>query len=229
MRNIISLNENWAFVKDVQDVHSDRANAEIVNVPHSWNAIDGQDGGNDYFRGTCLYAKKIVKADLPENEEYYLEINGANSSGDVYLNGEHLAHHDGGYSTWRVRLTDKLLDENDLAILVDNAANETVYPQMADFTFYGGLYRNVNMICVPKTHFDLEYYGGPGLTVTPIMDGENAKVTVQAYLTNGDGATLKFTLLDKEGNIVAETTKEDTMAEFTFGMVERTRICIRRR
>ena len=216
MRNIVNLNEKWAFLKGVNDAKADLSSAEIVTLPHSWNAVDGQDGGNDYFRGACLYAKKIVKAELPENEEYYLEIRGANSSADVYLNGEKLAHHDGGYSTWRVRLTDKLLDENDLAIIVDNSPNDYVYPQMADFTFYGGLYRNVNLVCVPKAHFDLDYYGGPGLAVTPVMDGDNANVTVQAYVTNKGDETLKFTLLDKEGKIVAESVSADTKAEFVI-------------
>ena len=216
MRNIVKINQDWSFLKGVSDVAADRAEAELVNLPHCWNAKDGQDGGNDYFRGACLYAKTLKKSELPENEEYYLEIRGANSSADVYLNGELLAHHDGGYSTWRVRLTDKLVDENDLAIVVDNSPNEHVYPQMADFTFYGGLYRDVNLICVPKAHFDLDYFGGPGLAVTPVMDGANAKVSVEAYLTGCGEETLKFTLLDKEGNAVAESVQSETKAEFVI-------------
>ena len=70
------------------------AAAEWVDLPHSWNAVDGQDGGNDYFRGTAYYAKEIKKAELPKAAQYYLEIQGANSSADVYLNGVKLAHHD---------------------------------------------------------------------------------------------------------------------------------------
>ena len=104
-----------------------------------------------------------MKGSLPAADRYYLEIKGANSSADVYVNGKHLAHHDGGYSTWRVDITDALTDENVIVISVDNSANETVYPQMADFTFYGGLYRDVNIVCVDKNHFDLEYFGGEGL------------------------------------------------------------------
>ncbi|MBP3514426.1 MAG: hypothetical protein J6J74_08135, partial [Elusimicrobiaceae bacterium] len=135
----------------------------FVNLPHSWNAIDGQDGDNDYYRGTAYYAKQIEKAELPTADRYYLELRGANSSADVYVNGKHLAHHDGGYSTWRVDVTDALEAVSLVVVAVDNAANDNVYPQMADFTFYGGLYRDVNLICVPASHFDLDYYGGPGL------------------------------------------------------------------
>ena len=133
MRNILNLNEGWLFAKNTADVSV--REGETVNLPHSWNASDGQDGGNDYFRGSCLYTKTLKKADLPVADCYYLEIRGANSSADVYLDGEKLAHHDGGYSTWRVDLTKALKDESTLAIVVDNSPNDTVYPQMADFTF----------------------------------------------------------------------------------------------
>ena len=166
MRNIINLNEGWQFYKDCADIAKSEG-FEAVSLPHTWNALDGQDGGNDYFRGTCLYKKALKKADLPEAEAYYLEIKGANSSADVYLDGEKLCHHDGGYSTFRVCLTGKLKEESVLAIAVDNAPSDTVYPQMADFTFYGGLYRDVNLVCVNETHFDLDYYGGRGVMITP--------------------------------------------------------------
>ena len=148
MRQIIKWNENWLFAKDTADVTL--REGETVSLPHTWNATDGQDGGNDYFRGTCLYKKTLRRADLPVNDRYYLEIRGANSSADVYANGEKLAHHDGGYSTFRVDLTDHMKDETEIAVTVDNSPNETVYPQMADFTFYGGLYRDVNIIAVSE-------------------------------------------------------------------------------
>ncbi|MBR7112519.1 MAG: DUF4982 domain-containing protein [Clostridia bacterium] len=211
MRNVLNLNKDWLFFKDTSDVNAQ--GGEAINLPHSWNAIDGQDGGNDYFRGTCLYKKTLKKADLPEAAKYFLEIRGANSSADVYLNGAKLAHHDGGYSTWRVDLTDALLEENALVISVDNTPNETVYPQMADFTFYGGIYRDVNLICVAESHFDLEYYGGPGIKVTPEVVGKDAKVEVEVYLTNAkEGQVLTYTLYDKEENVVATASTAQTKA-----------------
>ncbi len=101
MRNLININKNWVFSKLAEAVPAAMpADWESVDLPHSWNAVDGQDGGNDYYRGTCHYAKSFSKSELPQSECYYLEINGANSSADVYLNGKLLAHHDGGYSTW---------------------------------------------------------------------------------------------------------------------------------
>ena len=213
MRQIISLNQDWLFVKDTTDVTV--RDGEKVNVPHCWNATDGQDGGNDYFRGTCLYYKSIKKADLPVADCYYLEICGANSSADVFVGGEKVAHHDGGYSTWRVDLTEKLTDETDIAILVDNSPNETVYPQMADFTFYGGLYRNVNLIAVNKTHFDLDYYGGTGLKITPTVNDKSASVEVEVYLTNfKDGQKLVYTIYDKDEKEIQKIESTESKVVF---------------
>ena len=206
MRTILNINQDWLFVKSLSEVPAVLPESgERINLPHTWNAKDGQDGGNDYFRGTCCYARRLGKSELPAGEKFYLEINGASSSADVYLNGKHLAHHDGGYSTWRVELIDMLEEENMLAILVDNAANEHVYPQTADFTFYGGLYRDVNIISLPETHFDLETFGCPGVHVTPVMEGANAKVTIKGFPVNLQaGDTVLYRILDAEGAVITE-------------------------
>ena len=217
MRNVVSFNENWLFYKGVADVAAERGEGEALSLPHSWNAVDGQDGGNDYFRGSCLYVKTVKKAELPAGEKYYLEICGANSSADVYVNGNKLAHHDGGYSTWRVNVTDVLQDENEIAIVVDNAPNERVYPQTADFTFYGGLYRNVNLIAVPASHFDLDYYGGKGIAVTPVMEGKNANVTVETYVTDmQEGDELVYTVYDKDEKEIAQVKTTEKKANFVL-------------
>ena len=211
MRNIVSINNNWFFSKEATAVPETLCTDwEAVNVPHCWNAVDGQDGGNDYWRGTAYYAKSITKAELPAADRYYLEIQGANSSADVYLNGKHLTHHDGGYSTWRVDLTETLEEESLLVIAVDNAANDRVYPQMADFTFYGGLYRNVNIIAVSESHFDLDYYGTPGIKVTPIMEGSDAKTEVEVFLTGAkEGQFIRYTLMNKEGKVLGTKDTAD--------------------
>ena len=215
MREIINLNDSWRFSKEATAVPAALEDSwEAVNLPHSWNAVDGQDGGNDYFRGTAYYAKELCKAELPQAQCYYLELRGANSSADVYVDGKHLAHHDGGYSTWRVDLSQALQEKSLLVVAVDNAPNETVYPQMADFTFYGGLYRNVSLICVEESHFDLDYYGSQGIKVTPEICGENAKVTVEAYVTGSKpGQTLRYTLKDAEGKDVAGAESAELAVE----------------
>ena len=218
MRTITNINNKWAFTKQAAEIPAAIDESwEPVELPHSWNSVDGQDGGNDYFRGTALYAKELAKEELPVAERYYIEIQGANSSADLYVNGKKLAHHDGGYSTWRCDITEQIGEKTMIVIAVDNAPNETVYPQMADFTFYGGLYRDVNIIGVSNSHFDLDYYGGPGIKVTPVMDGKNANVEVEVFLTNAkDGQYLQYTILDAEGNTVANVATDETKINVTI-------------
>ena len=199
MRYITNINSDWEF-----SLHSDD-NWEKVTLPHTWNNLDGQDGGNDYYRGKCTYRKTILKKDLPLGEEHYLEINGANLSSVVYLNGEKLKSHDGGYSTYRVRLKD-LRDENILEVTVDNSPSDRVYPQTADFTFYGGLYRDVRLISLPSSHFSLENLGTPGIKATPDVKG-TLDVEVEV---DGDYDSILYTLLDREGKVVTEENSRET-------------------
>ena len=199
MRYITNFNSDWEF-----SLHSDD-NWEKVTLPHTWNNLDGQDGGNDYYRGKCTYRKTILKKDLPLGEEHYLEINGANLSSVVYLNGEKLKSHDGGYSTYRVRLKD-LRAENILEVTVDNSPSDRVYPQTADFTFYGGLYRDVRLISLPSSHFSLENLGTPGIKATPDVKG-TLDVEVEV---DGDYDSILYTLLDREGKVVTEENSRET-------------------
>ena len=207
MRTVVNINQGWNFIKE--------ANAlEVVNLPHTWNNIDGMDGGADYYRGTCKYTKVIKKSELPVADCYYLEINGAASSADVSVNGKAMAHHDGGYSTWRVDITKELTDETVIEVAVDNSASDKVYPQVADFTFYGGIYRDVNIIAVAESHFDLDYFGGKGLVITPEVQGADAKIKVQTYITNKTSSQkVKLEIKDAEGTVVAASTTDLAEAE----------------
>ncbi len=210
MRQIININEGWKFLKDCKQI-GDAREFETINLPHTWNAVDGTDGGNDYFRGTCLYKKEIEKSTLKEADKYFVEFLGANSSCDVYVDETRVCHHDGGYSTFRVDITSYVKDKFTLNVFVDNSANDRVYPQMADFTFYGGLYRSVNVICTNNTHFDLEYHGAPGIKITPIVDGKDANVEIETFIKNlQDGDQIRYVILDKDGNSVYETTTKET-------------------
>ena len=215
MRNVMKFDTKWAFTKDFTDIPSELPEKWVwVNLPHTWNAIDGQDGGGDYYRGTCCYANVFKKSDMTEGKDdtgvrYFLELRGANSSADVYVNGVKLAHHDGGYSTWRVDMTDNLKEENLIVVTVDNAANDKVYPQVADFTFYGGLYRDVNIIAVPESHFDLEYYGSPAIKVLPVKGEKGWTVEIEGYVTGAKAGQKLVTTVKKPCGCVVETVTND--------------------
>ena len=197
MRNILCLNKDWLFTgPDGKEIP--------VNVPHTWNNIDGQDGGNDYWRGTCRYRKTFPRPDLdPAAQRVYLEFRGVNASADVTLNGKAVMRHDGGYSTFRADITDHLAEETRLEVTVDNSVNDRVYPQKADFTFYGGIYRDVLLIVVPKDHFDLDYWGGNGLKITPKVEGQDGKVRVETF-HKVEGAKVAVRLIDADCKVVAE-------------------------
>ena len=153
LRTTINLNAGWTFTGPA-------GGPCPVDIPHTWNAIDGQDGGNDYWRGTCLYEKTFPKPEFGADQRVYLEFRGVNASARVALNGSEVGSHDGGYSTFRWDVTDLLQAENRLTVHVDNSRNDRVYPQKADFTFYGGIYRDVLLLIVHKDHFELDYCGG---------------------------------------------------------------------
>ena len=222
MRNVMELKDNWMFVKEAENA-ADAASKKgtAVSLPHTWNAVDGQDGGNDYHRGTCWYVTKFQKPELEAGSQVYVEFLGASVIADIYLNGEAVAHHEGGYSTFRVNLTDKLQEENVLAVALNNADNNYVYPQKADFTFYGGLYRMVNLIVVPESHFELDYAGGNGIAVTPTVEcDENrvptgkASVKVETWVTgNADSVVITITGEESESKTVSVV---DGHAEATF-------------
>lgn len=202
MRKQININKDWGFTKDVKDISSlDESFETKINLPHTWNNVDGIDGGNDYFRGTCAYIKELSSLDVNENEEAWLEFKGAAMSACVFLNGELLIKHQGGYSTFRTNLTSKLTGNDKLVVLVDNNKNN-VYPQSADFTFYGGLYRDVNLIIVPKTHFALGYYGGNGIKITPVINNGVANVTVEAWL-EGQDTTVLFETAEQSKTVMS--------------------------
>ena len=215
MKKRTSIRTGWKFIKeDIGLEHAMEAQGEIVSIPHTWNAKDGQDGGNDYYRGRCWYVRRVFAEEFPDGEEFWLQFDGAAMCADVYWNGTHMKRHEGGYSAFRVKLTGKILEENILIVSVDNSAGETVYPQKADFTFYGGLYREVSLLGAPKEHFDRDYYCSDGIKVTPNVQGDTAVVTVQAWIKGGAGA-VTFTLDGEKQRV----NVEDGMATAVFTLV----------
>ncbi|WP_078549604.1 glycoside hydrolase family 2 protein [Litchfieldia alkalitelluris] len=194
MRKTILINEDWKFVKE--NVGAEKifgTQGEKINIPHTWNAIDGQDGGNDYYRGTCWYGKTFDKPELNNGDQVYLEFRGANSTAEVWMNNTKLSKHDGGYSTFRVNITEVLKEENELVVSVDNSPNDRVYPQKADFTFYGGIYRDVYMVIVADSHFDMDYYGGSGLNITSEIIEKSANVDLKSFVT-GEAEVVRYTI-----------------------------------
>jgi len=173
--------------------------AREVSIPHTWNALDGQDGGADYFRGVGTY--KICLPDPTPGKRQYIEIQGANHIARVWCNGSFLGEHRGGFSAFRFELTAWMRErENTLSVEVTNEVCQ-VYPQRADFTFFGGLYRQVRWIETEQAHFDLLKDGSQGVFVTPWVSG---RTRVDVFPVHAEGGTVRVRLLDGEGQCVAQ-------------------------
>lgn len=195
MRHEILLNENWQFLMPGEK-------AITINIPHTWNGDDGQDGGDDYKRLVAKYIKEFSKPVLEVGERCILVFHGVNSEADVYLNNKHICRHEGGYSKFVIDITDDLEDENKLEVDVDNSPKETVYPQKADFTFYGGIYRDVTLEIVPKNHFAYREYAAPSIKATPTVKDGDGILTVSTNVS-GKGEA-KISLLDAKNKVVAK-------------------------
>ena len=201
MRSIAKLMQDWQFT-------GPDGKTTLVELPHTWNAKDGQDGGNDYWRGTCTYSTTFAAPAFDAaSQEVWLQFEGVNSSAKVLLNGRNICTHDGGYSTFRVHVSDLLAKDNQLTVEVDNSINDRIYPQKADFTFYGGIYRDISLMVVSKNHIALGHFGDTGVKITPALKDGKADIRVET-IVEGEG-TVSVELQDAAGSIVARAEGAD--------------------
>ena len=226
MRNIINLNQDWRFIQEDAGLPKKLPEDwQHINLPHTWNAVDGHDGNGGYARGRFWYAKSFRKPVQPlAGGKVYVEIPAAGQQASVYVNGTEVISHEGGYSAFRADITKLCREEEDnlLVIACSNENKSSVYPQSADFTFYGGLYRGVNLISVPETHFELEYYGGPGIQATPrpCEDG-GAMFELESWVVNGDeNFTVMYSIQDARGKEVAAGVRPSDDTKVTLYVPE---------
>lgn len=191
MRKVTNINDNWEFEIN--------GNISSVDLPHCWNSADGLK--KDYIRTKCRYSRKIQF----ESERAFLFIEGANSVCTVEVEGKVLCTHKGGYGAFAVDVSgynDKVVD-----IFVDNSDFPDVYPSTADFTFWGGLYRNVSLVETDNTHFSFRDFSSKGVYATPKCENGKWSVDIKALIDNPVGK-VKFSLFDNENNIVSSAEEK---------------------
>ncbi len=208
MRTIVDLNKNWRFIQEDAGLPDKLpADWKVVDLPHTWNAVDGHDGNGSYARGCCWYARTFQTPRQPlPGGRVFVDIPAAGQQATVYVNGKEICYHEGGYSTFRADITDACSEdgENLLVVACSNENKSNVYPQSADFTFYGGLYRGLNLISVPEVHFELMYWGSNGLkvTATPTQCG-GAEFALESWVVNADeNFTVQYSICDADGREV---------------------------
>jgi len=222
MKRRIAMNDAWRFIRQNEEqamnpLYNDE-HWTPANIPHTWNAIDGANG-YEYYQGACWYRKGFAVNPSYEGHKLFIEFNGSNSITDVYVNGKHMGQHKGGYSTFRFDITDAVIfgADNVLAVRVDNTVVDDVYPQKADFTFYGGIYRDVNLIITNPVHFDLLDYGSNGVyIVQEEVTDEKARLNIKTRLVNESGEEKRVRLwadiLDVIRQSVTYAAKEVVLA-----------------
>jgi beta-galactosidase len=227
VRQQADLDANWRFVRsDVAGAEAKTFNDAAwtgVTVPHTWNAQDGQDGGNNYYRGIGWYRRHYTPATSLAGKRLWLQFDGVNAVADVWVNGVYLGNHKGGYATFRFDATDALVlgGDNVIAVKVDNAANPDVAPLSADYTFFGGIYRNVSLVAVDKLGVRMGDYGASGVYLrqrSVTAASATVEVTTKAWNNNSAAKHVKLrtSVTNAAGaQVAATTTASRTVAAAT--------------
>lgn len=206
-----TINEAWRFTRDGKSV-------EIVNIPHSWNRYDTTDDAPGYFRGVGIYEKVLRVNEDIATHSFYLHFEGANQIAELWVNDNYVGKHIGGYSAFCFDITKSLRQgDNSLKIKVDNSHNADIPPLSADFTFFGGIYRDLNLVITPKTHISTTHYASSGVYIsTPQVSAESAKVQLRTMLTNNDERKavtfVRHKIVAPDGKVVREVGSKVTLA-----------------
>ncbi len=210
MREIISLNNGWTLIKEQE--------TSIVNIPHCFNNLDGQGNGK-MFRGDVFYVKKINLKDIAD-KEIYLEIGAAANMSELFINENSVGKSNCGFSMLRYDITKYLINgDNEIKVLVSNKLSQNLYPAMADFSFYGGLYRDVNLIIDSDVHFDELDKSRDGFNAETFINDKNGIIKVEPRIINRNHKNIfiNFLLKNKEGNVILNTNKSvQESYEFTI-------------
>ena len=218
----IILDSGWQFIRqDVPDAQSASFNDSTwttLNLPHTWNNLDGQNGVKDYYRGVGWYRRHYTVDKNLKGRHFFLKFDGASSVADVYVNGNHLGEHQGGFSAFAFDVTPylKVGSGNVIAVKVSNDANTNLPPLSADFTFFGGLYRDVHLLATDPVQISPLDYGSPGIYLkTTSVSFNSANLQVTAVLLNSTAmaqiVTVRSVVTDAATNIVAVLTNVVTL------------------
>ncbi len=201
-RTHVPMNADWSLgqTTDTNVIHNsfDDNSWLRVDLPYSWNRLDGQDGGNNYKRGAFWYRKSFSFDPLWNGKKIFLRFGAANMKTVVYLNGQMVGTHIGGHGAFIFDITDFIssVNENLLAVQVDNSASIPSPPLSADFTFFGGITRQVELLITDKTFISPLDYASPGVYLTPYnISNANAKINAMILVGNESGVNENINVL----------------------------------
>lgn len=217
----LAISEHWKFAKSEADAASvvEQADWTAVTLPHTWNGDDGQDGRDDYFRGTGWYMRDLP-IDMSDRDKcLYLRFGAANLATEAFLNGVSVGTHFGGYTAFAFDITSfvRYGATNRLLVKVSNVEGLAAPPLSADFTFFGGLIRGVELIKKNKVHITAQDYGSCGVYVRQdkVTDAE-AQLSFITKIRNtqkkAQKTTISYLIKERDGKVVAEGTQEVRIA-----------------
>ncbi len=218
-RQIVPFNQSWYFSKDSSADASLSTISKLswskVSLPHTWNAKDVMDDQPGYYRGLGWYKKVLAIDETTRRKKVFLSFNGINQEAEVFINRKLAGTHAGGYTRFVVQI-DRFLKPagsgpNEVLIKVNNRFNEDIAPLSADFTFFGGIYREADLLITNPIHFSLNDHGSNGVYIaTPAVDSVSAQVSVKSLVENNSGesrsVSIKQVVLDKAGSQVSGQT-----------------------
>ena len=220
-----TINSGWQFSED-------KTTWQTVNIPHTWNQDDAFDDESGYRRGLGYYQKHVFFSAASKENIHYLKFNAVNQEAMVYINGKEVGNHKGGYTAFKFNISEFIKYDayNLIEVSVDNSHNVDIPPLDADFTFYGGIYRDVELISLPKQHFSLEDFASDGFYVNyPHVSKEKARIEIKTLLKNTAlnkvKTALELVLTDADGNVVETHTetlrlKPQSVDEFKLQLPE---------
>ncbi|MBD0724739.1 hypothetical protein B6A10_06065 [Flavobacterium sp. L1I52] len=205
-----TVNEDWKFVKDngitkVEDISKSKEKSIQVDIPHTWNDKDVIDEEEGYYRGSGWYSKTIKIPTAYKDKQVFLFFEGVGMVAEVYVNKQLASKHIGGFTRFVVPVskyvkfdTSKEYSTFEVIVKANNAFDKDVPPLHADFTFFGGIYRDVNLLVTEKVHFNIEDYASNGVFITtPKVSEKSGEVNLKVKIKNDDASTQKVKLLAK--------------------------------
>ncbi len=210
-----TINDQWRYapgnIEGAAAADFDDSGWQRINLPHTWNATDAFDKITPYRRGIGWYRKSLaIDPDL-RGKRLFLYFEGANQVADVFVNGVHAGQHVGGYTAFVFEITDSVQYDrpNVVVVRVDNSHNPDIPPLNADFTFYGGIYRDVWLLATSPIHIDVMDHASPGVFIAADADGT---VHIKGTVVNQSGRAARLRVvnhvLDADGNLVARTNSD---------------------
>ncbi len=200
-RLVRTINDWWTFTKEGQTT--------LVNIPHTWNADDTWDDEPGYYRGLCTYTKTVEIPEDLSDKNVYVRFEAAYQDATVLVNGNLAGRHLGGTTAFCFDITPFVRQgENRFEVRLDNANNPAIPPLAADYTFFGGIYRDVELIFTPKVQISTTHYATSGVYVTtPSVSEKESRVEVLTYMTNATSSACNLLLeqkvTDPSGVVVA--------------------------